>query len=170
MSGRSNAGRKVGKAELKNRSPSIADWPLTFRLPFGLLQEHSFGLRLRTLLEIGLDLIDQSPCFRRPNFERRVHFRLDFIAFVFFATFLAVFFLPTDFRPAVGFHAFAAFFVFCADNFFAAFLADFLTVFLAAFLPDSFGAFFEVDFFRRGITTNGGIIGSASKPSPAIGI
>src|SRR2546429_1868407 len=90
MSGRSNAGRKLGKAELKNRSPSIADWPLTFRLPFGLLQEHSFGLRLRTLLEIGLDLIDQSPCFRRPNFERRVHLRLDFIAFVFFATFLAV--------------------------------------------------------------------------------
>ena len=66
------------------------------------------GLRLRTLLEIGLDLIDQSPCFRRPNFERRVHLRLDFIAFVFFATFLAVFFLPTDFRSAVGFHAFAA--------------------------------------------------------------
>jgi hypothetical protein len=63
----------------------------------------------------------------------------------------------------VGFHAFAAFLFFCADNFFAAFLADFLTVFLAAFLPGSFGAFFEVDFFRRGITTNGGIIGSASK-------
>ena len=25
-------------------------------------------------------LIDQSPCSRRPNFEGRVHFRLDFIA------------------------------------------------------------------------------------------
>jgi hypothetical protein len=47
---------------------------------------------------------------------------LDFFAFFFFATFLAVLFFPTAFRPADDF------------VFFADFLEDFLAAFLATFL------------------------------------
>jgi Fe2+ transport system protein B len=57
----------------------------------------------------------------------------------------------------------AAFF---ADAFFENFFPQFSAVFLAVFLTVVFGAFFEVDFFRGGITTNGGIMGL--DPSPAM--
>jgi hypothetical protein len=58
--------------------------------------------------------------------------RLDFFAFFFFATCLAVFFFATAVRPT-----------FFADGFFAVFLANFLAAFLAAFLADLFGADFR---------------------------
>jgi hypothetical protein len=68
----------------------------------------------------------------------------------------------------------AAFFVvfvaaFFADAFLADFFADFSAIFLVVFLPVCFGAFFEADFLRLGIITNGGIMGSDTRPSAANG-
>ncbi|HWJ18241.1 MAG TPA: hypothetical protein VNR65_05880 [Geobacterales bacterium] len=72
---------------------------------------------------------------------------LDFFAF-FFATFLPDFFFAS---PVPGFRALAA--LFFADDFLTVYFADFLLAFLATFFADVFGAFFEVDFFRRGAAT-----------------
>src|ERR1035437_7311293 len=58
---------------------------------------------------------------------------------------------------------------FFADAFLADFFADFSAIFLIVFLPVCFGAFFEADFLRLGIITNGGIMGSDTRPSAANG-
>src|SRR5450759_2589533 len=47
--------------------------PVALRFPFGLLQEHPFGLHLRAHLEVGLDLINQGPRYRYAHFEGRTH-------------------------------------------------------------------------------------------------
>jgi len=99
--------------------------------------------------------------FQNPYF---FDFRLAFFAdrtLDFFAIFLD--FLAADFVAAFFVVFVAAFF---ADAFFADFFPDFSAVFLAVVLAVVFGAFFEVEFFRGGITTNGGIMGS--DPSPAM--
>jgi hypothetical protein len=59
--------------------------------------------------------------------------RFDFFAFFFFATFLAVLFFPTAFRPADDF----VFFADLLEDFFAAFFAAVFAAFLAVF----FGVF-----------------------------
>ena len=101
--------------------------------------------------------------FQNPYF---FDFRLAFFAdrtLDFFAVFLD--FLAADFVAAFFVVFVAAFF---AGAFFANIFADFSAVFLAVFLAVVFGAFFEVDFFRGGITTNGGFMGSDTTPSPAM--
>jgi hypothetical protein len=102
--------------------------------------------------------------------------RLDFFAFFFFATFLAVFFLVTAFLPAVDFDFFPDFFAVFLAAFFAAFFEDdlpavFAVAFFGGVLADArFAAGFRFFF---GITT--GIIGAEGirgsiRPSPATGM
>jgi hypothetical protein len=68
--------------------------------------------------------------FKDPRVCRQ---RFDFFAFFFFATFLAVLFFPTAFRPADDF----VFFADLLEDFFAAFFAAVFAAFLAVF----FGVF-----------------------------
>ena len=88
--------------------------------------------------------------------------RLDFFAFFFFATFLAVFFFPTAFGLADDFDFFAAFFDFLTAVFLVAFLADFLAdffaVFLGAFFAAFLAAFFGADFSRGGMVFLGPVL------------
>src|SRR3981189_1017132 len=97
----------------------------------------------------------------------KVYFNVSIIhcsrfACFFFAEFLVVLFFAKAFRPAAGFHAFAAFL----------FVTDFFEDFLAAFFAAAFfaGTFLlaALVFTTTGIISADGIKGSA-KPSPAAG-